>query len=244
MCKAILEQGKNKGLNCCRPPLGNGFCGKHQKQALHEENKDKRKCLTHRCNIFLNCESMDEYCSECNAKKEEEHKKHKICKAVLQQGDVKGQKCKRRAKLSGYCMKHQRELYHDEEKEKNIRYCDVERGCMNIVAEEKSSCNMCLADPHKKYLSYVCGSNKRGYKMELTEEQFTELIKKPCYYCTYYIDKSTIGVDRYDNTKDYTIENCVPCCKWCNRMKLNQPTDEFLERCIKISKNIEKILKK
>jgi hypothetical protein len=242
MCKAILEQGKNKGSACWRPALGNGYCGKHQKQAIHEEHANKRKCLKTRCNNFLEKETMEQYCVDCKIKVDEENKKHKICKATIQQGDVKGQNCKRRAKLSGYCMKHQRELYHDEEKEKNIRYCDIERGCMNVVVEGKASCNMCLADPHKKYSSYVSGSNKRGYKMELTKEQFTELIKTPCYYCDYYVENSTIGVDRYDNTKDYTIENCVPCCKWCNRMKLNQPTEEFLERCVKIAKNVERIL--
>ena len=78
MCKAILEQGKNKGQECYRPPLGNGYCGKHQKQALHEENKNKRKCLITRCNVFLDKESMEQYCPECKATKNEENKKHKI----------------------------------------------------------------------------------------------------------------------------------------------------------------------
>ena len=242
MCKAILEQGKNKGKECCRPALGNGYCGKHQKQAEHEANAEKRKCLKTRCNIFLQKESMEEYCTDCKAKKEEYEKNFTKCKALLQQGEVKGQQCNRRAKSKGYCLKHQRELYHDEEKEKNILYCDVERGCMNLVTEGKKSCHMCLIDPHRKYLDYTYGADKRGYKMELTEKQFTELIQKPCYYCNYYVEKSTIGVDRYDNNKDYTIDNCVPCCKWCNRMKVDQTAEEFIERCSNIICNKEKIL--
>lgn len=237
MCKAILEQGKNKGSVCWRPALGNGYCGKHQKQAEHEANVGKRKCLKSRCNTFLEKESMEEYCHNCKAKKEEHDKNFKQCKALLQQGEVKGQQCTRRAKSKGYCLKHKREQYHDEEKEKNILYCDVERGCMNLVAEGKKSCHMCLIDPHKKYLDYTHGADKRGYKMELTEEEFTELIYKPCYYCSYYVEKSTIGVDRYDNNKDYTVENCVPCCKWCNRMKVNYDTEEFIERCTRIANN-------
>jgi hypothetical protein len=237
MCKAILEQGKNKGTQCWRPALGNGYCGKHQKQAEHEANTDKRKCLKTRCNNFLEKESMEEYCPDCKVKIEEYEKNFTKCKALLQQGEVKGQQCTRRAKSKGYCMKHQRELYHEEEKEKNIRYCDVERGCMNLVAEGKASCRMCLIDPHRKYLDYIHGADKRGYKMELTEEQFTDLIYKPCYYCSYYVEKSTIGVDRYDNNKDYTAENCVPCCKWCNRMKVNYDTEEFIMRCQRIAAN-------
>jgi hypothetical protein len=37
MCKAILEQGSNKGKQCQRSPLENGYCGKHQKQAEFEK---------------------------------------------------------------------------------------------------------------------------------------------------------------------------------------------------------------
>lgn len=235
MCNAILEQGSNKGSQCSRPSLGNGYCGKHQKQAIHEENINKRKCLKNRCNIFLEKQSMEQYCPDCKSKKEEYEKGFKQCTALIEQGETQGQQCKRHAKSKGYCMKHQRELYRHEQKEKNIRYCDIERGCMNIVVEGKTSCNMCLTDPHKKYMDYSQSANKRGYKMELTEEQFTELIMKSCYYCSYFVEKSIVGVDRYDNDKDYTIENCVPCCKWCNRMKLNQPTEEFLERCRRIA---------
>jgi len=37
------------------------------------------------------------------------------------------------------------------------------------------------------------------------------------------------GVDRVDNTKGYTKENCVPCCKICNRLKSDLTKEEFEE---------------
>ena len=45
-CKAILEQGTNKGKQCERPKLENGYCGKHQKQADIDAaiSDGKRKC--------------------------------------------------------------------------------------------------------------------------------------------------------------------------------------------------------
>lgn len=44
MCKAILEQGTNKGKICEREGQENGYCGKHQKQALKETKKGQTKC--------------------------------------------------------------------------------------------------------------------------------------------------------------------------------------------------------
>jgi hypothetical protein len=32
-----------------------------------------------------------------------------------------------------------------------------------------------------------------------------------------------------DNTKGYTKENCVPCCKICNRLKSDLTKEEFEE---------------
>lgn len=37
------------------------------------------------------------------------------------------------------------------------------------------------------------------------------------------------GIDRVDNSKGYTITNCVTCCKTCNSAKSNMTTSNFLE---------------
>ena len=97
-------------------------------------------------------------------------------------------------------------------------------------------------NPQRYYGEYVRGASKRAYDMMLTFEEFYALIVQPCYYCDYKVEDEVNGIDRYDNTKGYTVDNSVPCCKWCNRMKLDQPTDEFLERCNKIAKNMKRIL--
>jgi hypothetical protein len=323
MCKAILEQGANKGKTCDRPPQDNGYCGKHQKQALKEENKDRKKCTTHRCNIFISAETTEKYCKSCLEKKANKRAKLNICKAVIQQGEGKGVLCTYEAlKDIPYCGKHQRQVYYDEEKEKGIRYCDIDRGCFTIVETGKHKCEKCLEsnrmyekcifyerktlhkataedtttekticvdcgkdyekwetdmngkplsmrcrgcnlhqqiadknrgergrnyknenlrNPQRYFAEYVRGAAKRAYDMMLTYEQFHELIMKPCYYCDHKVEDEVNGIDRYDNTKGYTVENCVPCCEMCNIMKLDKTVDEFLERCSRIVSNKEKI---
>jgi len=60
---------------------------------------------------------------------------------------------------------------------------------------------------------------KREKECSMTKEQYLELIQKPCCYCNYYNEDEINGIDRLDNTKGYLLENCIPCCKHCNRMK-------------------------
>jgi len=40
-------------------------------------------------------------------------------------------------------------------------------------------------------------------------------------------DKYYNGIDRIDNTKDYTLDNCVPCCKNCNYAKRTLTQHDF-----------------
>ena len=60
-------------------------------------------------------------------------------------------------------------------------------------------------------------------------EMYYNLICCPCFYCGEYLDDSTgVGLDRCDNKKGYTLNNVVPCCARCNRMKnVYVTSDEF-----------------
>ena len=42
------------------------------------------------------------------------------------------------------------------------------------------------------------------------------------------------GIDRVDNSKGYTEENCVPCCADIDAMKMDLPKKRFLELCTKV----------
>lgn len=148
-CKAILEQGSNKGKQCERPKLENGFCGKHQKQAELEKALDGglRKCSTYRCtSTFIPFTKMKiEYCDICIKSKDEYLKTIILC-------NWKEIECKKQARSSGYCGKHEsRALLLNVAIEKNIRICDDgKRGCKNSTIENKLRCEECLEKGRNK----------------------------------------------------------------------------------------------
>lgn len=108
--------------------------------------------------------------------------------------------------------------------------------------------------------SYKGSAKVRRIPWELTDEQFRELTSSPCYYTgrppssvfvagnvdrrkrrglspslnlgDEYINN---GVDRLDNSKGYTIDNCVPCCATANYAKLKTPHDEFIAFCKEVA---------
>jgi hypothetical protein len=100
--------------------------------------------------------------------------------------------------------------------------------------------------------NYRGRARKYGMEFSLTQEQFKNLIGKPCAYCKrppyarvefHGNRRSTAlhrdrppgksysvvytGIDRVDSSKGYTVDNCVPCCKPCNYAKGNMSFEEF-----------------
>ena len=81
-------------------------------------------------------------------------------------------------------------------------------------------------------------------------EEFKDLINKPCAYCgsnptsDTYINGNKFnktnalvyvnGIDRIDSTKGYSVNNCVPCCTMCNKMKLDYSLEDFKTQISKI----------
>jgi hypothetical protein len=71
---------------------------------------------------------------------------------------------------------------------------------------------------------------------ELSIEQYTTITKQPCYYCGVEIGTKSGGLDRKDNSVGYTLENVLPCCRDCNRVRNNVLTVEemkFVSECLK-----------
>jgi hypothetical protein len=65
------------------------------------------------------------------------------CEAIIQTGPRKGTRCENISD-SQYCSKHIRHTLIDKAKEKNIRYCDIARGCFTILEDTQSKCTQCL----------------------------------------------------------------------------------------------------
>ena len=97
------------------------------------------------------------------------------------------------------------------------------------------------------YQNYIIGAKNRGLSFDLTPSQFLDYISQDCEYCgsspelheykvngklkyTNYIN----GIDRIDSSKGYSVDNCVPCCSKCNKMKLDYSVEDFKNHIDKI----------
>jgi hypothetical protein len=87
--------------------------------------------------------------------------------------------------------------------------------------------------PSVRLWHYKGNARVKNIEFSLTFEQFESFWQKPCYYCG--MDITTIGLDRVDNAKGYTIDNVVPCCEWCNRQKLGYTQEEFIDHAKRIA---------
>lgn len=64
---------------------------------------------------------------------------------------------------------------------------------------------------------------------DLTFEQYCSMLNLKCHYCNNKVGTTECygsGLDRIDNDQGYTIENVLPCCKYCNSLRNNFLTVE------------------
>jgi hypothetical protein len=98
-------------------------------------------------------------------------------------------------------------------------------------------------------LSVLNRCKSKGINCELSFEDYCKLIKMNCDYCgsspkkknyaakNKYVKGLEIeanGIDRVDSSKTYSLGNCVPCCKSCNRAKSDLSREDFLEHIKRI----------
>ena len=97
---------------------------------------------------------------------------------------------------------------------------------------------------------YKKGAKERKLDFNLSKEEFRALVALNCTYCgepprllkkkdcltTRYMN----GIDRVDSSLGYTLENCVPCCKTCNYMKLDMSRSDFIFHLKKVLRFQEK----
>jgi hypothetical protein len=102
---------------------------------------------------------------------------------------------------------------------------------------------------HAMNKTYIDGAKKRNIPFSLTQEQVRLLMEQDCSYCgsppqdrKAHVRLRCVvkvnGIDRKDSSIGYTKENCIPCCKVCNTMKMDLTVEEFLDRITKIYKKM------
>lgn len=120
----------------------------------------------------------------------------------------------------------------------NIRSC----GC---IKREMHSKPPGIAAFNRVFALYVRQAKSRNLCWELTADDVKRLMTQCCFYSGH--EPTSVmrtptgaitynGLDRINNLKGYTVENTVPCCAICNRMKSDMTLSDFLNhvRTIKI----------
>jgi len=188
LCKAILEQGVNKGKQCSRPKLLNSYCGKHQTQAELSValQNGERKCARTRCTAtFIPVTGKKlEYCAQCKKENDEALATKTKCKWVEKP-------CTQTAKESGFCGKHEpRALLLKDASEKDVRICDDgKRACKNETLDKKLKCEECL---------------KKNRERE--NAQYAERVEESrCLGCGIEIDDFLTG------KRDNLVQRCEEC---------------------------------
>lgn len=92
---------------------------------------------------------------------------------------------------------------------------------------------------NQRFCNYSTWARRRDYEFSLTREQFGRIVILDCHYCgaspSIHLKRPGIyrgevrinGIDRVDNNLGYTLDNIVPCCKRCNKMKQTYTETEF-----------------
>lgn len=88
---------------------------------------------------------------------------------------------------------------------------------------------------------YKSAARKFNREFSLSLDDVVSITSNKCYYCGIDPLKSVLshskkyngdflhnGIDRKDSSIGYTLDNCLPCCWKCNRMKSATPHDDFL----------------
>lgn len=95
------------------------------------------------------------------------------------------------------------------------------------------------------FYNYRHHAKSRGLEFNLSREEFEEMVKLPCFYCGKEPSSRAIrssdhgtfvynGIDRLDNSKSYDKLNCRTSCERCNRMKMDNNLDFFIDNITKI----------
>jgi len=81
------------------------------------------------------------------------------------------------------------------------------------------------------YSAYKARAEKKELPFDISQETFTHYTDLPCYLCGKEVSDAHLnGIDRYDNTKGYTLDNIRSCCGTCNYMKKDYEYDEVIKK--------------
>jgi hypothetical protein len=132
-----------------------------------------------------------------------------------------------------------------------VKSCGCKSGELVSIALRKLHPEDNYRAKSKVFRTYKRSAEIKNLLFEMTQEEFFKLIQSNCTYCGSLPRRNFIdadkkvrnpitgffynGVDRIDNSKGYTMDNCAPCCFICNYSKRGMNVDEWLQWVDEIS---------
>ena len=81
------------------------------------------------------------------------------------------------------------------------------------------------SDPKQRFNISKSKAKQRDLCWNINLDQFTDLINKPCYYCGIsLINFTNSSLDRINNDLGYLVDNVLPCCGDCNKIRQDKLT--------------------
>ena len=72
----------------------------------------------------------------------------------------------------------------------------------------------------RRYTDLKDAARKSG-GTNITREQHAALLAQSCHYCTFPLNPTSSGLDQKIPGGGYSLDNVVPCCLMCNKIKNN-----------------------
>ena len=70
-----------------------------------------------------------------------------------------------------------------------------------------------------RYAALLHAAKGRKVEVTLTLDEYRRVTASECAYCGGDLPFAGYGLDRKDPARGYTLDNVVPCCRMCNRIK-------------------------
>lgn len=221
--------------------MGNGSLTKEEAQRREELFKNGiRVCSKCKRELPLDMFTKDStkkyglsaLCKDCQ-KEQREQRKPKIDEWFENNKD----KVKKKQKEYSKAHAEEKKAYNRERKEYFAqKRKEYEQQNIDKVREQRRRYKKSLSARYKKYQREA---KERNLIFELSQEEFDEITKRPCFYCEEFSNELNgvpyNGIDRIDSSEGYIRNNCVPCCEMCNRMKLDYDLYEWLKHIKKIA---------
>lgn len=88
---------------------------------------------------------------------------------------------------------------------------------------------------HISFRGYQRRAMKKGLDFTITKDDFAQITSQPCYVCGKMGDSNhKTGIDRFDSSLGYVLENCRPCCGECNVAKKKYDHAAFMDKLVNI----------